>query len=269
MAFDQQAEQQPNNIHTGYIGGFWLEPGVHLTLQIAALDLVRALETLSESIANTVAEKFVEVKGEDFITLLRFETEKDEHRAAARANLYKLIVAICCEESLNRFSYFELPREISDVIEKLPSTEKILLASAFLKQPGMKSTQVYADLKSICDFRNRFAHGHNPQMSPKTLRTNHGTMPSSNQISTLQHEVAFLKRITHGYRNLLRWLLDASSHPINKVDWYIRKADIITKMFSCFSTKESSSLPDEDGLEYSYYTLKFDRNLLNRYYEKL
>ncbi len=244
-------------------GGFWIEPGVHRTLAIVAIDVIQSLRNLSATIDSAVSEMpraATEVDWQYF----SHRIGQDEEAVLARGNVYDLVAAICCEESLNRFLYFELPAGASDVIEKLQPTEKLLIVAAFLGESDMRSSHLYEGLKTLFDFRNRFAHGHNPGVSAKSLRKNHAIPQQTEQLHTIPEEVKSLYKTSLSYKNLVAWLRQRGRHPFVNLDRWEREADRVTEMVKCVKTRQHWSPPDADGHKHEYYRLYVDEMKLTR-----
>jgi hypothetical protein len=101
-----------------------------------------------------------------------------EHRIKMESERAILMSAIFAEDTINQFCVFNLHRDIAETIEKLSLPEKMLIASAALGKPGVKSTSVYEGAKKLTGWRNAFAHGHCVDRPIKSLRHNHLISPN-------------------------------------------------------------------------------------------
>lgn len=241
----------------------WVEPGVHRTLDVVARDVIESLRRLAAATDAAVAELPSGATETDRYSLMH-TISGDEQIAFTRGNIYALMAAICCEESLNRFSYFNLPADVSAIIERLKPTEKLLIIAAFLGESDIKSSHVYGELKRIMDFRNRFAHGHNPGMPMKSLRANHATLPTADQISTIRDEVKFLRETTVACRNVVSWLREKGTHPITAQDWWQHDVDRFLLTLGCFELVDHRLPPDSEGREYFVTRFDVDEETLTR-----
>lgn len=96
-----------------------------------------------------------------------------EHRVKLKAELACLMSAIQTEDDLNQFCVFNLHKDIAESIEKLSPSEKLLVASAVVGNPGVKGKVVFEAIRKLVGWRNAFAHGHCVDRPTKSLRHNH------------------------------------------------------------------------------------------------
>jgi hypothetical protein len=89
------------------------------------------------------------------------------------ADLCVLMGAITAESLINKFCVYNLDREVAACLERLTSPEKLLIASALVGQPGVKSRAPYEAIKELTKWRNSFAHGHCVDRPSNSLHKNH------------------------------------------------------------------------------------------------
>lgn len=103
-------------------GAFWSDPGIHASLAAVANDIVIALCTLSAKIKKGLSETQT-LPGEVQEMEFAHQIFEDESLASIRIALFHLLAAISCEGLINRFCYFELPKDAGETLEKLQPTE--------------------------------------------------------------------------------------------------------------------------------------------------
>lgn len=101
-----------------------------------------------------------------------------EHRIKLKSEVAVLMSAIAAEDKINMFCVYNLPRDVSEQIEKLSATEKLLVASALSAEQSVKGLDVFEAIKKLSAWRNAFAHGHCVDRPTKSLRHNHLISPT-------------------------------------------------------------------------------------------
>lgn len=236
---------------------FWLDPGTHFTLTMVENDVISGLCTLVTQIQGAPVES-QEESGEIQSLLFSHLIADNSRLVSARMSLYRLLAAILCEQRINRFCYFELPRDTTESIEKLQPTEKLLIAAAFLDHSTIRSSHVYEGLKGLIAWRNQYAHGHNPGRSAKSIHQNHTIFPDPKDFQTLADELASLKKAAMSYCNLIEWLQKNCSHPINELGPDHRDVSRFIEMLGCFSAYDEYFPPDLEGICFKYQRLSVD-----------
>jgi|SRR5579859_2274329 len=240
---------------------FWFDPGIHLALAAVTNDIVYALCVLSEKIKEGLSETQT-LDGEEQSLIFSHHISDDHNLASIRMDMFHLLAAIACEESINRFCYFELPRDVTETLEKLQPTEKLLVAAAFLGQPNMKSSHVYEGLKSLIGWRNHYAHGHNPGRSTDSLRRNHAVFPEAGEISTLEDDLKELKKAAGHYRQIMAWLHKTGIHEISRVSHLQGHASRLVELLGCFSVTRGWLRPDSEGSRYQFFGVHVNQEKL-------
>lgn len=243
---------------------FWIDPAVHTALIVIVDDIIRAYSDLAAQIPIAL-EEVRDMSGDFQVTWFRELIHKQEEVVAVRMDMYRLFAAISCENLINRFCYFELPKETSELIEKLQPTEKLLMIADFLKKPKIKSTHLYEGLKAVFEWRNRFAHGHNPDLPAKSLRKNHADWSLFQKLSsTFEEELRDLQKAAVTHEQLILWLKTAG---VNNMTRYFSEhpyAAHATKVFQCFRVKRKWFPPDPEGGRYSYIDVEIDTKRLDK-----
>jgi hypothetical protein len=104
-----------------------------------------------------------------------------EHNIKLKCEIAILMSAISAEDDLNQFCVFNLPKTVAEPIEKLPMTEKLLIACSWVSKEmskKVKSDAVFEAISKLTTWRNAFAHGHCVDRPLKSLRHNHLISPA-------------------------------------------------------------------------------------------
>lgn len=251
MSLDKEPEEN-RDLYEAEKSAIWIDPGIHTALRIAAKDVVAALTALSKRILSGL-EEVREESGDVQETLFYHYIHEQEDIAQVRISMYQLLVAISCEGLINRFLYFELPREASETLEKLQPTEKLLLIAAFLKKPKLKSSHIYEGLKAIFEWRNQYAHGHNPGLPTKSLHKNHAQWPRPERFSSFEDDLTALKRTAASYEQFTLWLEKTGTHPMIKFNEFRRTAKHMARSFAAFHAREGWFPKDSEGGSYRFF----------------
>lgn len=243
--------------------GMWIGPGIIYSLETIVEDITTAGCALSLKIKESL-EETRNLTGEEQWLFFDHLVSGSERLLAVRTSLFRLLVAISCEELINRFCYFELPREMSETLEKLQPTEKLLIAAAYLGQPGIKSSHVYEGLRNIMAWRNQYAHGHNPGHSTGSLRKNHAVLPTAEMIARREDGWDGLKRTARHYCDITTWLPKSARHSINKFDITYREAPLFVEFFECFRFTREWFPPDSEGIQRGFEDLHVDTERLEQ-----
>jgi len=92
---------------------------------------------------------------------------------ASYADLCVLMGAISAETLINKFCVYNLHRDIAEPLERLSPPEKLIISSALVGHPGVKSRAPYEAIKELTKWRNVFAHGHCIDRPTQTIHKNH------------------------------------------------------------------------------------------------
>jgi hypothetical protein len=85
--------------------------------------------------------------------------------------------AINAEDCINQFCVFNLPRDLSEALERLSSVDKFLAAASSVGSTSMRGSKAHECLTALMNWRNAFAHGHCTDRPTKSLRHNHLISP--------------------------------------------------------------------------------------------
>lgn len=96
-----------------------------------------------------------------------------ESSIASYADLCVLMGAISVETLINKFCVYNLHREIAETLERLTTPEKLIISSALVGHPGVKSRAPYEAVKALTKWRNAFAHGHCIDRPTQSIHKNH------------------------------------------------------------------------------------------------
>jgi len=96
-----------------------------------------------------------------------------ESSIASYADLCVLMGAISVETLINKFCIYNLHREIAETLERLTTPEKLIISSALVGHPGVKSRAPYEAVKALTKWRNAFAHGHCIDRPTQSIHKNH------------------------------------------------------------------------------------------------
>lgn len=88
-----------------------------------------------------------------------------------------LLSVIDLESLINQFCYYNLGEMATDSIETLSMLNKMEIIHRVLNLEKFKGTKPYESLKSLVNWRNKYAHGKNSDMPSKPLRKNHIEQP--------------------------------------------------------------------------------------------
>jgi len=118
------------------------------------------------------------------------ELSEIEFRIRLSGEIACLMSAIESEDDINRFCVFNLHKDISESIERLAPSEKLLAAAASVGKSGTKQTSAFEGLCQLVSWRNAFAHGHCVDRPTKHF----GTTTLSNLLTIQACQVFWLKR---------------------------------------------------------------------------
>ncbi|QNI31210.1 hypothetical protein H7849_19245 [Alloacidobacterium dinghuense] len=263
MPPDEEVEQTKEDYSEWSKGAIWADPGIHIAVVTAANDVVTALRALSAKIKDGLHATAGQ-SGEDQMHMFDHHIHKEKELTSIRIELFHLLTAISSEGLINRFCYFELPNEVSETLEKLQPTEKLLVAATFLGQSNIKSSHVYGSLKYLVGWRNLYAHGHNPGRSARSLHKNHAVFPDPEEISTLEDELSSLRKAAGCYRNVTAWLKETGTSMMTKISSFDNEAARIIEMIEGFSVTRKWLSPDSRGVRFQFFELHVDLEKLSR-----
>lgn len=141
-----------------------------------------------------------------------------ESKIKLKCELAVFMSAIEIEDMLNKTSVYNLHKDISESIEKLSPTEKLLIISATLTESNVKNTQVYSSLKELISWRNTYAHGHCTDRPVKSLRHNHLISPE--YYPTVPKEIEFMLLQLNGFLTVSEYLRTNSKNEYTRETSY-------------------------------------------------
>jgi hypothetical protein len=201
-----------------WLYGSWRQPGVAQGLVFTLAEVIDALLKLVDKRASLDVVCTVEVPSDDepcdcYLAELS-ELLSLEGIVELRCAISSLLAAIACEGMLNQFCFFNFGEELSESIEKLQPTEKLVIASSVLGHENAKADHLYGLLKNLSSWRNRFAHCHNPDTPSNSLTRNHVTI--SDNMKTFEDLFSEFPKHLRAYTELASWLTEKSHHHIVK-----------------------------------------------------
>ncbi len=131
-----------------------------------------------------------------------------ESKIKLKCELSVFMSTIKIEDLLNQISVYNLNKDISESIEKLSPTEKLLIISATLTDTSIKDSEPYQALKKLTSWRNTYAHGHCTDRPSKSLRHNHLISPE--YYPTVPKEIEHMIMQLNGYFILIKYLSSIS-----------------------------------------------------------
>lgn len=141
-----------------------------------------------------------------------------EHKIILKTQLVVLMTAIQVEELVNKFSVFNLPRELVETIERLSPAEKLTAGASALGRRKVRATSAYEAVQELMSWRNAFAHGHCVDRPTKSLRHNH--LISPDEYPGVPDSIALMLKLTAGYTRLVEYIRKISINP------YTRRRDL-------------------------------------------
>lgn len=115
-------------------------------------------------------------------------------------DLCVLMGAISVETLINKFCIYNLHRDVAEPLERLTSSEKLIISSALVGHPGVKSRAPYEAVKELTKWRNAFAHGHSVDRPTQSIHKNHLISTTS---SGIRHANASIKMLTEAINRYL------------------------------------------------------------------
>lgn len=129
------------------------------------------------------------------------------------ADLCVLMVAITVESLINKFCVYNLLREVAEPLERLTLSEKLIIASALVGHPGVKSRAPYEAAKELTKWRNAFVHGHCIDHPTKTLHKNHFRKEPSGIEREAHVTVKMLKEAVNRFLCIYDYLSEVAKNP--------------------------------------------------------
>jgi hypothetical protein len=255
----EQNKYPDNELHSC----FWIDPNIRTAVSIAANDIIIALCGLEKTMESALEETRCE-SGDIQSSLFSHLIGDSSSFVATRIEIFKLLTAILCEQNINRFCYFELPRNTAEALEKLQPAEKFVVAADFLTHTNVKSSHVHEGLKQLISWRNQFAHGHNPGRSMRSLHKNHAVFPKIEEFTTLADEISSVRKAAIACRELTMWLKKYSRNSIS-ADSDNHSLSLFIEKLACFSITKAFFPPDPEGSQYAYESLSIDFEKLKHY----
>jgi len=106
-----------------------------------------------------------------------------------------LLSIIDLESMINQFCYFNIGEVATESIESLSVMNKLEIIHKIFNLKQFKGTKPYESLKSLVGWRNRYAHGKNPEMPVKSLRKNHVEQPEEYKTSAGDKVAELIKQV--------------------------------------------------------------------------
>jgi hypothetical protein len=122
-----------------------------------------------------------------------------EMAISSYADLCVLMGAITVETLINKFCVYNLHRDIAEPLERLSPPEKLIISSALVGHPGVKSRAPYEAVKELTKWRNAFAHGHCVDRPTQSIHKNHFISTTSGEIRHADASVKVLTEATNRY----------------------------------------------------------------------
>ena len=222
-----------------WLQGSWRQPGVSQALVFTLAEVISAMLELARKRASlhivcTMENPTENASCDCYLTQLS-ELTSFEGMVELRCTISSMFAAIACEGMLNQFCFFNLGEDLSESIEKLQPTEKLLIAASVLGHDNVKSSHLYELLKKLMAWRNRFAHCHNPDTPGTSLSRNHADF-FHDEIQTFEDYLADFPDHLSAFAELSSWLIEKSGHYLvrfsNKAE--CSSAHHFLKEFKCF-----------------------------------
>lgn len=132
---------------------------------------------------------------------------------ASYADLCVLMGAISVETLINKFCIYNLHRDIAEPLERLTPSEKLIISSALVGHPGVKSRAPYEAVKELTKWRNAFAHGHCIDRPTRNIRKNHLIPTESSGIRNAHASVKMLTEAINRYFCIHSYLNEITKNP--------------------------------------------------------
>jgi hypothetical protein len=132
---------------------------------------------------------------------------------ASYADLCVLMGAISVETLINKFCVYNLHRDIAEPLERLASPEKLIISSALVGHPGVKSRAPYEAVKELTKWRNAFAHGHCVDRPTQSIHKNHLISDKSSGIRSADASVKILTEAVNRYLCIHDYLNEITKNP--------------------------------------------------------
>jgi uncharacterized protein YdcH (DUF465 family) len=166
---------------------FWRGSGASFHIEDALKNLIPLLKKLMVALekADTKFDRFFEQHSdlddmpEELFANIYEGVWLLEHKIHLKTEIAVLMSAIEIEDRINRFCVYNLHKDVSETIEQLSVTEKLLLLTTITANKSIKGNSIYEALKKISSWRNAFVHGHCVDRPTKTLRHNHLIAPEN------------------------------------------------------------------------------------------
>jgi hypothetical protein len=136
-----------------------------------------------------------------------------EFSISSYADLCVLMGAISVETLINKFCVYNLQRDIAEPLERLTSPEKLIISSALVGHPGVKSRAPYEAVKELTKWRNAFAHGHCVDRPTQNIHKNHLISTSSSGIRHADASVSLLIEAINHYLCVHDYLNEITQNP--------------------------------------------------------
>jgi hypothetical protein len=131
---------------------------------------------------------------------------------ASYSDLSTLMGAITVETLINKFCVYNFHRDVAEALEKLSPAEKLIISSALIGRPGVKSRTPYEATKELSRWRNAFAHGHCVDRPTGSIRKNHLRKENSG-VPNAQKSVNNLLATVNRYICVHDYLCEVTKNP--------------------------------------------------------
>lgn len=136
-----------------------------------------------------------------------------ESAISSYADLCVLMGAITVETLINKFCVYNLHRDVAEPLERLSSPEKLIILSALVGHPGVKSRAPYEAVKELTKWRNAFAHGHCVDRPTQSIHKNHFISTESSGIRHADASVKILTEAANRYLCIHDYLNEITKNP--------------------------------------------------------
>jgi hypothetical protein len=151
---------------------------------------------------EAAAEAFHEIVGDLIL---------HEHKIRLKAEIACLMSSIEAEDAINKFCVFNLPHDLAESVEKLSTSEKLLIVSAAAGKPSVKGNTVFEGARRLARWRNAYAHGHCVDRPTKSIRTNHLIHPED--FPGVPSSLNEVKQLVGAYLRIADYLGTISTNP--------------------------------------------------------
>jgi hypothetical protein len=189
------------------------------------LNLLEDLPDLNDETSLKVSDHFDKYPGEEESSTDQAMDEFSEicdplweleHRIKLKTQLVILMTAIASEELINRFCVYNLPKELTETLERLSPAEKLTAGASSLGHTHVRGSAAFSAVTDLSSWRNAFAHGHCNDRPLKTLRHNHLISPE--MYPGVPDSIGSMLNLVPGYFRISKYLSTISRNSYTKGD---------------------------------------------------